>query len=630
MKKNDHNKPTAFGTVLGVASGDVKSYSSDYDTADGVVYPNRASYRSYYDGIYMGYKWQCVEFARRWLYVNKGYIFDDVAMAYEIFDLRTVREIQTNKTLPLKAFKNGSARHPEEGCLLIWEEGGAFERTGHVAIVTEVTNQYVRIIEQNMDFCLWPENKNYSREIKSKIGADGDYWLECSFEDSIILGWVIQTDDIKHSEILPEKNTDLFKIKNITIGETKNSFKPWLNIANPDEEAYVNAMGGHFLSSVKEDHLRYYMISESAYEKLKSATDELHNMFTHATDYVFQHPKLLEKFGLPASIIPRIQKSWNNRQSQLITSRFDFALSEKGLKVYEYNCDSASCYMEAGKIQGKWARHLGVTDGIDAAKGLFRDLVEAWRDCEVTDIIHVLQDHDAEEDYHALFMKTAIEAAGYECVRIVGLESLKWNKEGIIVDEQENPVKWVWKTWAWETAIDQLRAETDHADLLHANSEQEGKTPRLADVLLREEIKVFEPLWTLIPSNKAILPVLWKLFPNHPLLLNTSYELNDDLIKTGYVIKPIVGRCGANIQLIDKNKNILANKEGNFFEREQIYQQLFALPKIENYYVQISTFTSAGSYAGAATRVDTDMIIGKDSDCIALRIEDDVNFLKIK
>ena len=54
-----------FGELLGYAPGNVAVYSSDYDTADETIYPNRSAYRSYLDGIYMGYKWQCVEFARR-------------------------------------------------------------------------------------------------------------------------------------------------------------------------------------------------------------------------------------------------------------------------------------------------------------------------------------------------------------------------------------------------------------------------------------------------------------------------------------------------------------------------------------------------------------------------------------
>ena len=58
---------TKFGTVLGLAPGDVPVYSSDYATADSNEFPNRKAYRSFVDGIFMGYKWQCVEFVRRWL-----------------------------------------------------------------------------------------------------------------------------------------------------------------------------------------------------------------------------------------------------------------------------------------------------------------------------------------------------------------------------------------------------------------------------------------------------------------------------------------------------------------------------------------------------------------------------------
>ncbi|MDP5032153.1 MAG: bifunctional glutathionylspermidine amidase/synthase [Paraglaciecola sp.] len=618
---------TPFGTLLGTAPGGVASYSSDYDTADQALYPNRSAYRSYFDGIYMGYKWQCVEFARRWLYVNQGYIFNDVSMAYEIFNLRSVREIASNELLPLQAFKNGAQRHPEVGSLLIWEEGGEFVNTGHVAIITEVSDSYVRIVEQNMDFVPWPDGRDYSREIKVKIGREGDFWIECSFSDATILGWMIQTADTTHAELSEPEQTELFNLKPATAHSSSHAFKPWLNIANDDEAAYVDMMKGHWLTSVEDDHLSYYMMSQSAQEALESATDELHGLFMHATDYVLQHDELLYSFGLPDSILPRIRQSWDNRLNQLITSRFDFSLSEQGLKVYEYNCDSASCYMETGKVQGKWAKHLGLKHGEDAGAELFAELVKAWRESEVEGLVHVLQDTDPEEDYHALFMLSAIEAAGHKCVRVVGLSSLSWNEQGDIVDTHGNKVKWVWKTWAWETALDQLRTEQDEQQAITDKIRPPGSVPNLSDVLLRQEIMVFEPLWTLIPSNKAILPVLWSLFPNHPLLLNTSFELSPELEASGYVVKPIVGRCGANIQLIDKDNKVLADKGGAFGDRTQIYQQLFPLPKVGKYYVQVCTFTAAGNYAGSGVRVDRSMIIGKDSDCMALRIDDDLSFL---
>lgn len=109
---------------------------------------------------------------------------------------------------------------------------------------------------------------------------------------------------------------------------------------------------------------------------------------------------------------------------------------------------------------------------------------------------------------------------------------------------------------AWETAIEQIRevSETEYAAVPIRTGHPQGEV-RLIDVLLRPEVLVFEPLWTVIPGNKAILPVLWQLFPNHRYLLDTDFEVNALLKRTGYAVKPIAGRCGSNIDLIGAGIN---------------------------------------------------------------------------
>jgi glutathionylspermidine amidase/synthetase len=626
------HKPNSspFGTLLGYAPGGVAAYSSDYDTASDTVYPKRSAFRHHVDGIYMGYKWQCVEFARRWMYQNDGYIFDDVAMAYEIFNLRSVRKIASNTRLPLQAFSNGSKRHPEPGCLLIWDQGGEFEQTGHVAIVTEVFPDKIRIAEQNLDHVVWPEGRNYSRELVATISEEGDYWLACSFNDASILGWMIQTDNETHAEASEAINKQLFALSSHYAKPLAGQEKPWLNVANKDEAAYVKALHGHKLSPTAADQYRYYVLSETAQDALRRATNELHSLFMHATDYVLDNEKLLEKFNLPRALLPKIRQSWDNRLNQLITSRFDFSMTTEGLKVYEYNCDSASCFMEGAKVQGKWAHHYGVHEGEDAGKDLFNQLVQAWRKSQVKGLIHILHDVDPEEKYHALFVQQALQAAGIDSLVIEGIDSLTWDESGHVVDAQGEVLHWVWKTWSWETALDQIRLECEADDALSEQFQplsRAGQTPRLADVLLHKNIMIFEPLWTLIPSNKAILPVLWSLFPNHPLLLHADFELNGDLQASGYVTKPIVGRCGANIQLVDHEQDVLEATGGKFSMQDNVYQALFPLPLVDGYYVQVCTFTAAGKYAGSCLRVDTSMIISKDSACLALRFVNDQDII---
>ncbi len=96
----------------------------------------------------------------------------------------------------------------------------------------------------------------------------------------------------------------------------------------------------------------------------------------------------------------------------MITGRFDFSISENGLKVYEYNADSASCYLEAARLQTEWANHFGCTIGRSPGEKLFGCLVQAWKARSIKDILHIMQDVDDEETYHALFMKSAMEEAG--------------------------------------------------------------------------------------------------------------------------------------------------------------------------------------------------------------------------
>ncbi len=253
-----NNQPQVFGTLLGYAPGNVAAYSSDYDSVDPKALPDRHAYRHYVDGVYTGYKWQCVEFARRWLLLNKGYVFEDIAMAYDIFKLRHVNIVGGNKTLPLQSFNNGSKRAPEPGCMLIWNEGGEFELTGHVAIVTEVFDDCIRIAEQNVDHECWPEGRDYARELPARRSDDGGYWIKCSYVDGDILGWVIQTSDQRGSIKVTPPNPKLFNLKLAQVKNNNASENNWLNIANSDEYAYVQA-NGCTLTSVKENQNRFFV-----------------------------------------------------------------------------------------------------------------------------------------------------------------------------------------------------------------------------------------------------------------------------------------------------------------------------------------------------------------------------------
>lgn len=614
---NNHEK---FGTLLGYAPGKIPVYSSDYDSIEEHDFKTRESLRSYVDGIFTGYKWQCVELARRWLYLTKGYVFDDIPMAFDIFNLKHVKDIKSNKTLPLMSFTNGAKRSPEPGCLLIWKDSGEFEITGHVAIVTEVSENFVRIVEQNVDQHVWPSKQNYSRELCAKKDIFGGYWISCDKINTEILGWVIQTDNSEYSVQVKEPQSHLFNIKSERINIINNvtSTDGWLNIANKDEEAYVEANGYSLTKNIEDQNL-YFYLSETALKDLKRATNELHSMFMHATHLVLKNDELFRRFCIPEIIWPNIQKSWENRKNQMITGRFDFCVTDSGIKLYEYNADTCSCYMETAKIQGKWASHLGCDFGYDPGSKLQSRLLKAWVNSGAK-FIHILTDHsDCEEIYHSYFMHNIIENAGIRVKIINNYADITYDDSRNLIDNDGNRIKWIWKTWSWETAMEQLRQALNGDPLKESSNDYIS----LFDILLHHDTLIYEPLWTVVTSNKAMLPFLWELYPNHPYLLNSQFNLSDELIHSGYASKPIAGRCGLNIEIVDKENKVIDKTRGKFDYQDIVYQQLCKLPVIDGYNTQICTFSVNGSYAGACTRADKNTIIKQDSDILPLRVIQD-------
>ncbi len=111
--------------------------------------------------------------------------FTDVGMAYEIFSLRFLREVVNDNILPLQAFANGSRRPPIAGSLLIWQKGGEFKHTGHVAVITQLVGNKVRIAEQNVIHAPLPQGQQWTRELTLEV-KDGVYTIKDTFADTEI------------------------------------------------------------------------------------------------------------------------------------------------------------------------------------------------------------------------------------------------------------------------------------------------------------------------------------------------------------------------------------------------------------------------------------------------------------
>lgn len=169
--------PVPYNQVLGIASSNVPAYSNgDDDYFSGQ--PNHLH------GVFTGYRWQCVEFARRWLLIRKTAIFRNIGSASDIWhDLTHVERVTDGKKFPLIAHPNGSSERPKRGTLLIYARCRDLP-FGHVAIITDVGSDFVRIAEQNYRFHRW--TSDYARQI-SLVKQDGGYHIRDRYR---ISGWM--------------------------------------------------------------------------------------------------------------------------------------------------------------------------------------------------------------------------------------------------------------------------------------------------------------------------------------------------------------------------------------------------------------------------------------------------------
>lgn len=137
-KKTMKNRSKKIGTFQGVPA---------YSNRKNRTKKSRANY------INTGIKWQCVEYARRYLQTTRGITFSNIKGAFEIprAKFTTVDGKRVKKTNDLKV-----------GSLVIWPKHYKYNSPdGHVAIVSKIQSNGIYVVEQNYNDKKFPRFIDY-------------------------------------------------------------------------------------------------------------------------------------------------------------------------------------------------------------------------------------------------------------------------------------------------------------------------------------------------------------------------------------------------------------------------------------------------------------------------------------
>lgn len=332
------------------------------------------------------------------------------------------------------------------------------------------------------------------------------------------------------------------------------------------------------------DETAYYSFTSKQIEEIEDATEEVHRLFVDAGDYVVNN-RLLHKFGIPDYCHDAIYKSWHNEPVALNYGRFDFGYD--GInppKLFEFNCDTPTSLLEASIVQWNWKEQVFPSN--DQFNGIHEALVARWKTIKPylnENYVHFAYSAHAEHEdaLNVAYMCDTAEEAGLEPITLT-IDDIGYDTyEREFVDLNNVEIESIYKLYPWEWLV----------------NEEIGK--RILEV--GHETQWIEPIWKMIWSNKAILPILWQLFPGHENLLGASFF---NVGQPNFVKKPILAREGSNIEIVFKNETI-AKSEGDYVSSPCVYQEFYAIPDFGGgRYPIIGSWAVDGAAVGMGIRED--------------------------
>jgi len=306
----------------------------------------------------------------------------------------------------------------------------------------------------------------------------------------------------------------------------------------------------------------FYEFTAKEVDLLEAATNELEKMTLEAAQHIIDH-QLYDRMGIPDNARPLIERSWEARPPSLY-GRFDFAYDGSGPpKLLEYEADTPTSLVEAAVAQQRWLRDTFPKRG--QFNSIHERLVARWKELAPSlpgGGIDFCSMDDAEGGMTVAYLRDTARQAGLTA-SIFPIDEIGWNG-ATFVGPDDRPLGAVFKLYPWEWMV----------------REEFGKHLATASTLW------IEPPWKILLSNKGILPVLWKLYPRHPNLLEASWD--GPGLMLSWVRKPLWGREGANITLHRPGQDVETG--GNYGAEGFIYQDAAQLKSFEGMYPVIGSW----------------------------------------
>lgn len=337
------------------------------------------------------------------------------------------------------------------------------------------------------------------------------------------------------------------------------------------------------------DESAYYELSMAEVQEIEKATAQLWDLCLGAVQHVMDN-NLYHLFKIPEWIVPYIQRTWEEDHPS-IYGRFDLCYKEGQIKMLEFNADTPTSLYEAGIVQWFWLQDFD--NSKDQFNSIHDKLIAYWKYLKnylYQGSLHFTCLKETLEDLtNVEYLRDCAIQAGLD-TKLIFVDDIGWDDYAKqFVDMENDPIINIFKLYPWEWII----------------TEEFGRN------ILIDSNRAFwiEPSWKMLLSNKAILPILWELYPDCPYLLPAYFEPGK---LANFVKKPILSREGANINMV-QNGELLQYTEGQYGKEGYIFQELFQLPNFNGNYPVVGSWVIGQEPAGIGIREAQSLITDNHS-----------------
>ncbi|GGZ19138.1 putative glutathionylspermidine synthase [Streptomyces inusitatus] len=344
------------------------------------------------------------------------------------------------------------------------------------------------------------------------------------------------------------------------------------------------------------DESAYYEFSLPEVEALEEVVDELHAMCLAAAAHIVARDRFADLGITDPRLARLIAESWRRRaELPSVYGRFDLRYDGTGpAKMLEYNADTPTSLVEAASPQWFWMEER--FPGADQWNSLHERLVAAWRRQAPLlppgplHFVHSDGDELGEDLMTVAYLRETAQQAGID-TEALSVERIGWDRlSGRFVDEKLRFIRSCFKLYPWEWLTTD-RFGPHVLDTLD-NGGGTGTTCWI------------EPAWKMLLSNKALLAILWELYPGHPNLLPAYLDGPRELAagRRGYVAKPLLGREGAGVTVHEPGHAPVLRDE------PCCYQELAPLPDFDGNRVVLGAWVVEDEAAGLGIRESSGLI----------------------